>query len=72
MIGIRLCHPHVQVAYIIETYLAFSVGAFWKGLANNGMTPEQRKNLDPSSEEYRLRYGKYGISVPARVSTQGS
>jgi len=66
----RSCHPHAQVAYVIETYLAFSVGAFWKGLANNAMTPEQRKNLDPSSEEYRLRYGEYVISVPASMSTQ--
>ncbi|EEU39499.1 uncharacterized protein NECHADRAFT_25451, partial [Fusarium vanettenii 77-13-4] len=43
------------IAYSIETALAYSVGAFWHGLANNGMTDEQRKALDPSSEEYRLR-----------------
>ncbi|KAK4125692.1 hypothetical protein N657DRAFT_591410 [Parathielavia appendiculata] len=43
------------VAYAVETYLAYSVGAFWKGLANNGMTDEQRRLLDASSEEYHLR-----------------
>ena len=45
----------VQVAYSVETYLAYSVGAFWKGLANNAMTDEERQLLDPNSEEYRLR-----------------
>lgn len=44
------------IVYSIETALAYSVGAYWHGLANNGMTDEQRKNLDPSSEEARLRY----------------
>ncbi|KAL2259763.1 hypothetical protein VTK26DRAFT_6451 [Humicola hyalothermophila] len=43
------------VAFSVEIYLAYSVGAFWKGLANNGMTDEERRLLDPSSEEYRLR-----------------
>ncbi|KAL2128958.1 hypothetical protein VTI74DRAFT_8412 [Chaetomium olivicolor] len=43
------------VAYSVETYLAYSVGAFWKGLANNGMTDQQRRLLDPNSEEFRLR-----------------
>ncbi|KAB5576354.1 hypothetical protein GE09DRAFT_936479, partial [Coniochaeta sp. 2T2.1] len=41
--------------YSVETYLAYSVGAYWHGLANNGMTDEQRRLLSPSSEEYRLR-----------------
>lgn len=45
----------IQIVYSIETALAYSVGAFWHGLANNGMTDEQRRLLDPSSEEYRLR-----------------
>lgn len=31
------------------------VGASWHGLANNGMTDEQRRTLDPHSQEYRLR-----------------
>lgn len=39
----------------METYLAFTVGARWKGLANNGMTDEERRLLDPNSEEYHLR-----------------
>ncbi|KAK1749791.1 hypothetical protein QBC47DRAFT_129792 [Echria macrotheca] len=43
------------IAYSAETALAYSVGAYWRGLANNGMTDEQRALLDPSSEEYRLR-----------------
>ncbi|KAK8099581.1 uncharacterized protein PG998_012822 [Apiospora kogelbergensis] len=42
-------------AYSAETYLAYSVGIMWHGLANNGMTDEERRLLDPSSEEYMLR-----------------
>jgi len=45
-----------QVAYSAETALAYSVGAYWKGLANSGMTDEERRLLDPASEEYGLRY----------------
>ncbi|KAK6829372.1 hypothetical protein PG987_009956 [Apiospora arundinis] len=40
-----------------ETYLAYSVGKLWHGLANNGMTDDERRLLNPSSEEYRLRVG---------------
>ncbi|KAK0637031.1 hypothetical protein B0T17DRAFT_613676 [Bombardia bombarda] len=43
------------IVYSIETALAYSVGAYWHGLANNAMTDEERRLLDPSSEEYRLR-----------------
>jgi hypothetical protein len=43
--------------YAAETYLAYSVGAYWHGLANNAMTDEERRLLSPESEEYRLRYG---------------
>ncbi|KAK3318778.1 hypothetical protein B0H66DRAFT_249663 [Apodospora peruviana] len=43
------------VVYSIETALAYSVGAYWHGLANNAMTDEQRRLLEPNSEEYRLR-----------------
>lgn len=35
--------------------MAYLVVAYWKGLANNGMTDQQRAALDPNSEEYRLR-----------------
>ncbi|GJC81028.1 hypothetical protein ColLi_03866 [Colletotrichum liriopes] len=45
----------VAVTYSAETALAYSVGAFWRGLANNGMTDEERRNLDPNSEEFMLR-----------------
>ncbi|RYP78899.1 hypothetical protein DL771_000284 [Monosporascus sp. 5C6A] len=41
--------------YAIETSLAYAVGAVAKGLANNGMTDDQRLALDPSSSEYILR-----------------
>lgn len=30
---------------------------WWDDLANSGMTKEERKNLDPDSEEYYLRVG---------------
>ncbi|KAK4158750.1 hypothetical protein QBC43DRAFT_382280 [Cladorrhinum sp. PSN259] len=61
MLGLRGLHPDdylmalAAVPYIIETYLAYTVGAFWKGFANNGMTDEERRLLDPTSDEYRFR-----------------
>ncbi|ERF68289.1 hypothetical protein EPUS_02745 [Endocarpon pusillum Z07020] len=45
------------VVYSLETAAAYIVGAWWRGLANNGMTPEERASLDPSSQEYALRVG---------------
>ncbi|EON70027.1 hypothetical protein W97_09293 [Coniosporium apollinis CBS 100218] len=45
------------VVYALETATAYAVGAWWRGLANNGMTDEQRKDLDPNSHEYYLRVG---------------
>ncbi|OLN82716.1 hypothetical protein CCHL11_08758 [Colletotrichum chlorophyti] len=45
----------VAITYSAETALAYSVGAYWRGLANNGMTDEERRTLDPNSEEYFLR-----------------
>ncbi|KAK4442079.1 hypothetical protein QBC34DRAFT_313847 [Podospora aff. communis PSN243] len=42
-------------AYSAETALAYTVGAYWKGLANNNMTEKQRAALDPNSEEWLLR-----------------
>ncbi|KAI1773794.1 hypothetical protein F4818DRAFT_101827 [Hypoxylon cercidicola] len=41
--------------YAVETSLAYSVGAVAQGLANNGMTDEQRLTLSPDSAEYRTR-----------------
>ncbi|KAH8172302.1 hypothetical protein LIA77_09070 [Sarocladium implicatum] len=41
--------------YTAETATAHYVGAYWFGLANSGMTPEQRQALDPTSLEYHLR-----------------
>ncbi|KAL7620076.1 hypothetical protein AAE478_010625 [Parahypoxylon ruwenzoriense] len=41
--------------YAVETSLAYSVGAVAKGLANNGMTDEERAALDPNSQEFRTR-----------------
>ncbi|EXJ81491.1 hypothetical protein A1O3_07784 [Capronia epimyces CBS 606.96] len=43
------------VVYGLETGTAYVVGAWWFGLANNGMTDEQRRTLDPNSQEYRFR-----------------
>ncbi|CAK7202052.1 hypothetical protein SEUCBS139899_004771 [Sporothrix eucalyptigena] len=43
------------VVYAAETALAYTVGAYWQGLANNGMTDAERAALSPTSEEYRLR-----------------
>ncbi|KAF7551247.1 hypothetical protein G7Z17_g5183 [Cylindrodendrum hubeiense] len=41
--------------YSAETALAYSVGAYWHGLANNAMTDAAREALDSSSQEYTLR-----------------
>ncbi|KAI9933775.1 hypothetical protein ASPWEDRAFT_105068 [Aspergillus wentii DTO 134E9] len=49
--------PLAGVVYGLETGAAYCVGAWWMGLANNSMTDEQRKNLDPASKEYQLRVG---------------
>ncbi|KAG9232739.1 hypothetical protein BJ875DRAFT_68853 [Amylocarpus encephaloides] len=45
------------VVYSLETAAAYIVGAWWKGLANNGMTDEQRVSLQPGSEEWNTRVG---------------
>jgi hypothetical protein len=47
----------LQVIYSLETAAAYIVGAWFHGLANNGMTGEQRKTLDPTSHEFSLRVG---------------
>ncbi|KAF7555274.1 hypothetical protein G7Z17_g2286 [Cylindrodendrum hubeiense] len=60
-VGIRGLQPDdylmvpVLVAYTIETVLGYNVGALWHGLANNGMTDDQRASLDPDSDEYTWR-----------------
>ncbi|KAL8646178.1 MAG: hypothetical protein Q9210_006282 [Variospora velana] len=43
--------------YAAETTVAYYVGVKWKGLANSGMTPEQRAALHPHDVEYQLRVG---------------
>ncbi|KAK4169641.1 hypothetical protein QBC43DRAFT_37082 [Cladorrhinum sp. PSN259] len=60
-VGFRCLQPDdylmalAAVVYSVETYLAYSVGVLWKGLANNAMTDQERQSLDPNSEEYSLR-----------------
>ncbi|KAL4794892.1 hypothetical protein BDV19DRAFT_389790 [Aspergillus venezuelensis] len=49
--------PLAGIVYGLETGAAYCVGAWWMGLANNSMTDEQRKTLDPDSHEYALRVG---------------
>lgn len=46
-----------QVVYSLETAAAYIVGAWWHGLANNGMTDEQRATLALGSEEWNMRIG---------------
>ncbi|GAB7324987.1 hypothetical protein MBLNU13_g08792t1 [Cladosporium sp. NU13] len=43
------------ICYSVETALAYSVGNAAHGLANNGMTPEERASLSPDSPEWALR-----------------
>ena len=47
----------MQVVYSLETAAAYIVGAWWHGLANNGMTDNQRATLEPGSEEWNMRRG---------------
>ncbi|CZR50324.1 uncharacterized protein PAC_00196 [Phialocephala subalpina] len=43
------------LTYTAETTAAYFVAAKWLGLANSGMTDEQRETLNPNSEEWRFR-----------------
>ncbi|KAF6831647.1 integral membrane protein pth11-like protein [Colletotrichum musicola] len=43
------------LVYTAESVAAYFVVAYWQGLANNGMTEEQRAALDPASSEHSLR-----------------
>lgn len=45
----------LQLVYTAESVAAYFVVAYWKGVANNGMTDEERAALSPTSEEYMLR-----------------
>ncbi|KAJ5263214.1 hypothetical protein N7478_010819 [Penicillium angulare] len=51
------------VVYGLETAAAYSVGAWFQGLANNAMTDEQRATLSPDSKEYSLRVGGSKLQV---------
>ncbi|KAJ6151338.1 hypothetical protein N7470_007932 [Penicillium chermesinum] len=51
------------VVYSFETAAAYTVGAWFEGLANNAMTDEQRAALSPSSQEYSLRVGGSKVQV---------
>jgi hypothetical protein len=44
-----------QIFYSGESVLAWLVGNLAQGLANNGMTDEERASLDPESDEYQAR-----------------
>ncbi|KZM23365.1 hypothetical protein ST47_g5499 [Ascochyta rabiei] len=57
VIALRTVARATAVIYSLETAAAYVVGAWWLGLANNGMTDEQRRMLDPESHEYSLRVG---------------
>jgi hypothetical protein len=57
----------VIVPYTIETALAYTVGAQFRGLTNSGMTDEERKALSPDSDEYGWRVGGSKIQVAGWV-----
>lgn len=60
-VGFRNLQPDDYLAWVgmtfygIESGLAYSVGAYARGLANNGMTDAHRAALPVDSEEHRLR-----------------
>ncbi|KAM7186715.1 hypothetical protein V8F33_011638, partial [Rhypophila sp. PSN 637] len=43
------------VFYTIQTTLGYEIGNLAHGLANNGMTEEQRASLSPADPEYQMR-----------------
>ncbi|TLD28589.1 hypothetical protein PspLS_04054 [Pyricularia sp. CBS 133598] len=43
------------IGYASQCSLGYSIGNVAKGFANNGMTPEERANLDPNGPEYGFR-----------------
>lgn len=45
----------IQLFYTVQSTLAYSVGNIAHGLANNGMTDEERAALSTSDPEYQLR-----------------
>ncbi|KAM3529219.1 hypothetical protein NHJ13051_002044 [Beauveria bassiana] len=49
--------------YVAETTLAYSVGRVARGLANGGMTDQQRATLGSNDPEYRLRCGVIGSQI---------
>lgn len=51
------------MVYGLETGAAYIVGAWFKGLANNAMSDEQRASLSPDSVEYHLRVGGSKVQV---------
>ena len=54
---------HKKTLYGLETGAAYSVGARFLGLANNGMSAHERLTLSPSSEEFNLRVGGSKLQV---------
>lgn len=55
--------PVRQLLFTTEVVAAYLVGAKFNGLTNSYMTPEQRANLDPNSEEYQNRVWGSKIQV---------
>lgn len=51
------------IPYATETVLAYSVGAFYHGLTNSGMTSSERAALSPSDEEYIWRVSGSKVQV---------
>lgn len=45
-----------QLLYTTQTTLAYFAVNYGQSMANNGMTDDQRAALDPTSEEFALRY----------------
>ncbi|KAM3433026.1 hypothetical protein NHJ13734_006632 [Beauveria thailandica] len=56
--------------YVAETILAYSVGQVARGLANGGMTDQQRATLGSDDAEYRLR--SYKKQIHAGFALLGS
>ena len=51
------------MVYGLETGAGYSVGALFRGMANNGMTDEQRAALVPGSQEWNWRVGGSKIQL---------
>ncbi len=53
--GLTVAALFLQVLYTIQSTMGYEIGNLAHGMANNGMTDEQRAALSPSNPEFDMR-----------------